>query len=244
MTNDDIAIRQLLRRFMDGTTSVEEEVRIGKWFAEHPKDVDDLEPYRKMFEWFGNGMPTDSEGNPSVAKPRTNFFLKHGKLSIAASFAIAATLAATLLFNSKQGDKPLMPQKMASVENNVSDSIKHTEIKSDTISPQAVDKIRKNHTRRGFHRHKYAPTPPMPLIAANDSMAMDGERLVDEALARLEAEQLEIIRQLELYDFDNAIIFTAILQEYGLEDGTGNTLDCCTDLETDTENSIDGNDIY
>lgn len=244
MTNDDFAIRQLLKRFMDGTTTVEEEEHIGKWFAEHPKAKDDLEPYRKMFEWFGNGMPTDCDGNPSVANPRTRFFGKHGKLSIAASFAIAATIAATLLFNGKQGDKPLTPHQMASVESNVSDSISHTEIKSDTISPQAVDKMRKSHTRRGFHRHKYAPAPPMPLIAANDSIAKDGERLVDEALAMLEAEQQEIIRQLELYDFDNATIFTAILQEYGLDDGSGNTLNYCPDLETDTEDSIDDNDIY
>lgn len=55
MTNDNI--RNLLERFMEGETSLEEEQRIARWFNDHPQVDADLENYRLMFAYFDEGMP-------------------------------------------------------------------------------------------------------------------------------------------------------------------------------------------
>lgn len=60
MTKD---IRQLLGKFMDGETTVDEERYISEWFRSHP-DVDgDLADYRVMFGWFDDGMPMPKRRN-------------------------------------------------------------------------------------------------------------------------------------------------------------------------------------
>lgn len=69
-------IRQLLTRFMEGQTTVEEEQEIARWFAARPKVAPDLEDYRQMFAYFDAGMPevdvavtpVAADGSSSVAR--------------------------------------------------------------------------------------------------------------------------------------------------------------------------------
>lgn len=64
-------IRQLLTRFMEGHTTVEEEQEIARWFAARSEVAPDLEDYRQMFAYFDAGMPeedvaTHSRGSGQV----------------------------------------------------------------------------------------------------------------------------------------------------------------------------------
>lgn len=69
-------IRQLLTRFMEGQTTVEEEQEIARWFAARREVAPDLEDYRQMFAYFDAGMPEEdvavtpvaAGGSPSVAR--------------------------------------------------------------------------------------------------------------------------------------------------------------------------------
>ena len=69
-------IRQLLVRFMEGQTTVEEEQEIARWFAARSEVAPDLEDYRQMFAYFDAGMPEEdvavtpvaAGGSPSVAR--------------------------------------------------------------------------------------------------------------------------------------------------------------------------------
>lgn len=69
-------IRQLLTRFMEGQTTVEEEQEIARWFAARREVAPDLEDYRQMFAYFDAGMPEEdvavtpvtAGGSSSVAR--------------------------------------------------------------------------------------------------------------------------------------------------------------------------------
>ena len=56
MMDERLHIEELLRRFMDGETSLDEERELGDWLRSHEVD-DSLKPYRKMFAAFDAGLP-------------------------------------------------------------------------------------------------------------------------------------------------------------------------------------------
>ena len=66
MTNDNI--RNLLERFMEGETSLEEEQRIARWFNDHPQVDADLENYRLMFAYFDEGMPRKTANKNQIGR--------------------------------------------------------------------------------------------------------------------------------------------------------------------------------
>ena len=54
-TNEN-TIRALLRRFMDGETSLDDERLLAEYFRDHPVP-EDLRPYHDKLAWFDRGMP-------------------------------------------------------------------------------------------------------------------------------------------------------------------------------------------
>lgn len=49
-------IKQLINRYMQGQTTLDEERELAQWFRSHNVD-DDWKPYQQMFAWFDEGMP-------------------------------------------------------------------------------------------------------------------------------------------------------------------------------------------
>lgn len=60
-------IEQLIKRFMDGHTTVDEENRIAEYLRTHEVE-DEWKPYKDMFGWFDDGMPLQSNGHKHTAK--------------------------------------------------------------------------------------------------------------------------------------------------------------------------------
>lgn len=60
-------IDELLRRFMEGESTLDEERFLGEWFRSHEVD-ETLEPYRQMFAYFDAGMPTSQR--PAAKRSR------------------------------------------------------------------------------------------------------------------------------------------------------------------------------
>lgn len=227
MNNDNIIIRQLIKRFMDGTTTVDEEKRIAHWFKEHPKTDADLELYRKMFEWFDNGMPTNESRNAYAgestedAKKHSHNPKKHLRLWLyAASIAIIAVVSATLLFHKRQ--PVVMPKaktELAAVMAKPTNSnIKRNGVKTNTVYSHGMKAKRTKPVRSSVNQNKQSTATTTPILAAYDSMVIESERMVYDELAKIEAEQREILRQLNNNIAIDELIFTATLQDYNAHD--------------------------
>lgn len=207
--NGEKNIRQLIGRFMQGLTSIEEEEQISQWFAVHTDVSDDLKPYQQMFAYFDKGMPIDEQMpidkqtsvEEEIRKPLRN----HSRLRplwcfLAAAAAVAllvvmtwpaqngdstATPAATLAQADKDSAETLVPAAETEVRNQMKQTVK--------------PKLRPR--KRGFYRkHLHSPAPPVTWIAQTviDSMQQSPEALAEAHLQALEEQQNEMLFRLYL----------------------------------------------
>ncbi len=235
MANDERMIRQLLKRFMNGRTTVEEEERISQWFKNNPAVGEDLEPYRKMFAWFEDGMePGAIENVAAKARQESAGKSKRRLWLYAASVAVFIVLSATLYFSRIRQDLPTDVNGVATLRysprhrgkehvagRHIPDSGSPTEIKPTSGYLQKsrfslpLAQGRAEPTKPGFCYHKKSSALQAPHVVPTDSLLKEGEQMVGVALAEMEAEQQQF-----LSEFDNDVsvadsVMTAMLQ-YGL----------------------------
>lgn len=226
--NGEKNIRQLIGRFMQGLTSIEEEEQISQWFAVHTDVSDDLKPYQQMFAYFDKGMPIDEQMpidkqipvEEEIRKPLRN----HSRLRplwcfLAAAAAVAllvvmtwpaqngdstATPAATLAQADKDSAETLVPAAETEVRNQMKQAVR--------------PKMRPR--KRGFYRkHLHSPAPPVTWIAQTviDSMQQSPEALAEAHLQALEEQQNEMLFRLYLV----SALQTEDLASYNDEDDYG-----------------------
>lgn len=220
--NGEKNIRQLIGRFMQGLTSIEEEEQISQWFAVHTDVSDDLKPYQQMFAYFDKGMPMDEQipVEEEIRKPLRN----HSRLRplwcfLAAAAAVAllvvmtwparngdctASPAATLAQADKDSAETLVPAAETEVRNNVKQTVK--------------PKMRPR--KRGVYRkHLHSPAPPVTWIAQTviDSIQQTPEALAEAHLQALEEQQNEMLFRLYLV----SALQTEDLASYNDEDEYG-----------------------
>ena len=190
----DIEVEDLLKRFMDGETSLEEETALAEYFREagdedRPNNIpkEDWEAYREMFRMFDDGEA--GRGRDAHA-PRVI------RICMAAA-AVAAFFVLVFMLNvgGKQGE-PMI----AEVES--IDTIKAMTVPIDTLRDEpSIDKLRDGNVEisptpsqksKPKKQQKLPYTPPVPrhLIAqaaeasgiSEDSMAValeEAERLIN-----------------------------------------------------------------
>lgn len=118
-------IRQLLTRFMEGQTTVEEEQEIARWFAARRELAPDLEDYRQMFAYFDAGMPEEDVAVTPVAVG--------GSLSAARRIALrVAMIAAACVAVAVVMTLALSPSSPSA------DSVQIAAVPVDTVSGAAV----------------------------------------------------------------------------------------------------------
>lgn len=61
MIDERLHIEELLRRFMEGETTLDEERLLGDWLRTHEVN-DSLKPYQRMFAAFDEGLPLPADG--------------------------------------------------------------------------------------------------------------------------------------------------------------------------------------
>ena len=208
-------IRLLLERFMSGTTSLEEEERIGAWFRSHPHVSDDLKDYQTMFGYFDEKMPLDKmpldkmvESETEVALPKAKLRMRRLwlPLSIAASIALLLVLAmprkshpddaamAQLDGNATQKKAdPSVDRKRKSTDTYLSMPEK---VKISTDSATSKPVIRRH---KRYRQHMYAPAPPQVLVAQNaltDSLLAEPEMLANAHLREMEEQQNDMFFKL------------------------------------------------
>lgn len=96
-------IEQLIKRFMDGQTTVDEENRIAEYLRTHEVE-DEWKPYKDMFGWFDDGMPLQSNGQKHTAKNRSK------AITVAMLMAAAAAIVA-LVMMVRPGTPDIMPEQ-------------------------------------------------------------------------------------------------------------------------------------
>ena len=226
--NGEKNIRQLIGRFMQGLTSIEEEEQISQWFAVHTDVSDDLKPYQQMFAYFDKGMPIDEQMpidkqmpvEEEIRKPLRN----HSRLRplwclLAAAAAVALLIVMT--WPALNGNTPVTPSAtLAQAEKDSAEAIvpiAETEMKNN-VKQTVKPKLRPR--KRGFYRkHLHSPAPPVTWIAQTviDSIQQTPEALAEAHLQALEEQQNEMLFRLYLV----SALQTEDLASYNDEDEYG-----------------------
>ena len=218
MNEKEKDIRQLLDRFMAGETSLEEEALLGEWFRQHPDVSDDLKEYQIMFGYFDEGMPLDHEAEKHVADahPTTKARMRRLWLPIgmAASIALLFVLAIPRIGQQPgHQDDSKMAQLDGRTNQEHTDSAAVHEEKSTDANLSMPEKIKRSgdsvspqtrkHKSGKYRQHLFTPAPPKLWIAQNivtDSLLAEPEKLADEHLREMEAQQNEMFFKLYLVD--------------------------------------------
>ena len=218
MNEKEKDIRQLLDRFMAGETSLDEEALLGEWFRQHPDVSDDLKEYQMMFGYFDEGMPLDHQAEKHVADahPTTKARMRRLWLPIgmAASIALLFVLAIPRIGQHPgHQDDSKMAQLDGRTNQEHTDSAAVHEEKSTDANLSMPEKIKRSgdsvspqtrkHKSGKYRQHLFTPAPPKLWIAQNivtDSLLAEPEKLADEHLREMEAQQNEMFFKLYLVD--------------------------------------------
>ncbi len=223
-------IRLLLNRFMAGETTLEEEALLGEWFRQHPNVSDDLKEYQMMFGYFDEGMPLDHEPEKLLeheAEKREEDIRPKAKnrmrrfglpISIAASIALLITFAVPRIGQQigqqavHQDDSKIAQLDGCAARDDTDSAVVQKE-KTPDANLSMPEKVKKHgdsvspKTRMRkpgkYRQHLFAPAPPKLWIAQNivtDSLLAEPEKLADEHLREMEAQQNEMFFKLYLVD--------------------------------------------
>ena len=221
-------IRLLLNRFMAGETTLEEEALLGEWFRQHPNVSDDLKEYQMMFGYFDEGMPLDHEPEKLLEheaekreediRPKAKNRMRRFGLPISMAASIALLIAFAVPRIGQQIGQQAVHQddsKIAQLDGcaarDDTDSAVVQKEKTPDANLSMPEKVKKHgdsvspKTRmrkpRKYRQHKFTPAPPKLWIAqsiATDSLLAEPEKLADEHLREMEAQQNEMFFKLYL----------------------------------------------
>ena len=230
MNEKEKDIRLLLNWFMAGETTLEEEALLREWFRQHPDVSDDLKEYQMMFGYFDEGMPLDHEPEKLLeheAEKREEDIRPKAKnrmrrfglpISIAASIALLITFAVPRIGQQigqqavHQDDSKIAQLDGCAARDDTDSAVVQKE-KTPDANLSMPEKVKKHgdsvspKTRMRkpgkYRQHLFAPAPPKLWIAQNivtDSLLAEPEKLADEHLREMEAQQNEMFFKLYLVD--------------------------------------------
>lgn len=225
--NGEKNIRQLIGRFMQGLTSIEEEEQISQWFAVHTDVSDDLKPYQQMFAYFDKGMPMDEQLSEDkqipveeeIRKPLRNHSRLRPLWCLLAAAAVA--LLVVMTWPAQNGNTPVTPSAtLAQAEKDSAEAIvptAETEMKNNV--KQTVKPKMRPRKRGVYRKHLHSPAPPVTWIAQTviDSIQQTPEALAEAHLQALEEQQNEMLFRLYLV----SALQTEDLASYNDEDDYG-----------------------
>ena len=221
-------IRTLIKRFMDGQTSLEEESRLADYLRTH--DVgEDLLPYKRMFAWFDEGMPLESQqadkftSRQTISHTSTNSqSSRFSRKTVCLIAAAAAAIALLVLVAWPKAE----PQQMA--ENTAMPHIQESNEPAttpDTLTADTATTVvpMKKARRRKPRIDRYKPMPPKTYIAetAQDHAAYEAELLAEEKIRETEKMQKAIIDS--IYNEHRRIeasieLYIIAMENYDVED--------------------------
>lgn len=210
----DRQIISLLKRYMEGSTTVEEETALAEFFGratddDRPNDIsaDDWRTYKEMFGMSASETVAKDQQEEAAADAKQRFTLRKVALWMASAAAVASLVFAvsTLLPDNTQYVQPLAQQTGRLIPaDSIADSISAEQpqrIVADSV--KQPEKLRMRKTLRPY----WQPRPPKVYVADADKDATmpadsaDIEKAVRQAdilLHAINANQSAEIGQLEL----------------------------------------------
>jgi len=186
---NDKELRAMIKRFMAGKTTIEEEKRLSEHFTRNEVS-EEFAPYKEMFKWFSNGMPLEN-AKPKLNVEPTNDLKRGSKrthialLIATAAAAIALLLVTTLTQNSEQqqmlpptGEHPITANNSATADT----------LTADTTHEETQKPMKK---RRKHKQNPYILPHPTTLMAQakRDSINMVANKMAEERLRQINREQ-------------------------------------------------------
>ena len=184
MIDEQLHIEELLRRFMQGETTLDEEHELGDWLRTHEVD-DTLLPYQQMFAAFDAGMPWVQ---PTPPRRRIAWWRW-------AAAATVATLLAIGLMLQHMRPTPAMPQPPVTAQAQPDTAVEKPAVKVENIAEnRQVDMAVKAKPKAKVQTTK--KTEPAKLTQQDSVEVTRTAGDLELAESEYLAEQLELERQL------------------------------------------------
>lgn len=177
-------IKQLIDRYMNGQTTVDEEQLLARYFRNATDVPDSLKPYRDMFAYFDEGMPLGAlpEFDGSAGQAETRVAPDSSKvvaprrhsLRMAAwwSGAVAVAAAVALLLIMHRPSAPVQPIASAVVVSDTCSTSTGVEAEQNVVTDSVKLKPQPQRRRPSVRRRYYIAPPKTYLAhaAATDSI--------------------------------------------------------------------------
>ena len=189
-------IKQLIDRYMNGQTTVDEEQLLARYFRSATDLPDDLQPYRDMFAYFDEGMPLGAlpyfdEGMPLGALPEFDGSAGQAETRVAPdsskvvaprrhslrmaawwSGAVAVAAAVALLLIMYRPSAPVQPIASAVVVSDTCSTSTGVEAEQNVVTDSVKLKLQPQRRRPSVRRRYYIAPPKTYLAhaAATDSI--------------------------------------------------------------------------
>lgn len=176
-------IQQLIDKYMNGQTTVDEEQLIARYFRTATDVPDSLKPYRDMFAYFDEGMPLGAlpefdgscgQADTRVAPDSNNVVApRRRSLRMAAwwSGAVAVAAAVALLLIMHRPSAPVQPIASAVVVSDTCSTSTGVEAEQNVVTDSVKLKPQPQRRRPSVRRRYYIAPPKTYLAhaAATDS---------------------------------------------------------------------------
>lgn len=186
-------IQQLIDKYMNGQTTVDEEQLIARYFRTATDVPDSLKPYRDMFAYFDDGMPlgTLPEFDGSAGQADTRVAHDSSKvvaprrrsLRMAAwwSGAVAVAAAVALLLIMHRPSAPVQPIASAVVVSDTCSTSTGVEAEQNVVTDSVKLKPQPQRRRPSVRRRYYIAPPKTYLAhaAATDSITHQADANVN-----------------------------------------------------------------
>lgn len=234
-------IQQLIDKYMNGQTTVDEEQLIARYFRSATDVPDSLKPYRDMFAYFDDGMPlgTLPEFDGSAGQADTRVAHDSSKvvaprrhsLRMAAWWSGAAAVAAAvaLLLIMHRPSAPVQPIASAVVVSDTCSTSTGVEAEQNVVTDSVKLKPQPQRRRPSVRRRYYIAPPKTYLAhAATDSTTHQADANVNGSATDC------LVAIQELSEAERQSIERDIMESLRLVDEVRNTL-----LAVDMLNQID-----
>lgn len=186
-------IQQLIDKYMNGQTTVDEEQLIARYFRTATDVPDTLKPYRDMFAYFDEGMPLGAlpefdgsagQADTRVAPDSNNVVApRRRSLRIAAwwSGAVAVAAAVALLLIMHRPSAPVQPIASAVVVSDTCSTSTGVEAEQNVVTDSVKLKPQPQRRRPSVRRRYYIAPPKTYLAhaAATDSITHQADANVN-----------------------------------------------------------------
>ena len=240
----DRQIISLLKRYMDGATTVEEETALAEFFctatdADRPDAISaaDWSAYREMFCMFAPEKGEKDQLDEAATHTVQRFTLRNALLWMASAAAVASlvfAVSALLPDNTPSGQSSGAPLAQQATRLMPADSIADS-ISAEQPQPVLADSVKPQPEKRRLHkslRPYWQPRPPKVYVvetgksasaAADSTDIEEAVRQADILLHAINANQSAEINQLELQAMELFEADDAEADEYESE-VTGNSI--------------------